>query len=74
MIDIRIEGLDEFNRALKRLPREIERELGRVRVSPAASEHEVQRQASRAVDRAIRKAGFGMRLRPTPQVVNCDIP
>ena len=58
MINFSVEGIDEVERALKRLPREVERELGRVRVSSTASEYEVRRQASRAVERAIRRAGF----------------
>ena len=61
MINVSIEGLEELDRALKRLPREIERELGRVRISSTASEHEVQRQASRAVEQAIRRAGLRSR-------------
>ena len=73
MFEIRIEGLDEVKRGLERLPREIERELDRefgsaqiegqsaVRVTSASSEHDVQRRASSAIDRAIRRLGFGRR-------------
>ena len=72
-MEIRIEGLDEAIRDLKRLPGEIERELHREfpsthieggstsQVTSASSEHEVQRRASLAIDRAIRRLGFGSR-------------
>ena len=72
-MEIRIEGLDEAIRDLERLPREIERELHREfgpghvaggstsQVAAVSSEHEVQRRASRAIDRALRRLGFGGR-------------
>ena len=72
-MEIRIEGLDEAIRDLKRLPDEIERELNREfgsaygeagsawHATSAGSEHEVRRRASRAIDKALRRLGFGSR-------------
>ena len=70
MFSIKVEGLEELQRSLKRLPREIEREMDRefgpsrqqggerVHSIKARSRSEAERRASRAIDRAIRKSGL----------------
>ena len=70
MSSIKIEGLRELQRSLRRLPQEVEREMDRefgparwedgerTHLIKARSQSEVERRAKRAVDRAIRKSGL----------------
>ena len=69
MSSIKVKGLEELQRSLRRLPQEIEREMDRefgparreggerVHLIEARSQSEVERRAKRAVDRAIHKLG-----------------
>ena len=58
-----------WSACLARLERELHREFGpghvgggsTSQVAAVSSEHEVQRRASRAIDRALRRLGFGNR-------------